>query len=807
MTTAVLDSLEQVELPSAVQALMDEPPSSASPETTTQDLRARLARVLVEKRQEAITARQISGIEDIWMACEEAYLGIDDANRTDFARARWAKPYTMAGPLVRESPRDPDDTRSTAFVRLTTRYVNAGCAKISEILLPPDGKAFGFTATPLPELVKSKQDLRQIVKYGIPLERDARHEELVSQPLIPDQSGELPKKPLRVKDLADEMIVLANEKAKLAERRIFDWLVESDFAMQMRKVIFDAARIGVGVLKAPVPIMRQAMAVTRDEQTGTVALQIQKKLAPQVEWKDPWDVFPDPTCGESIKNGDYCFDRDRLSRSQVVALKHQPGYLIDELDEVLREGPMRSIRHGENPGVSLAAEDKQFEVWYFYGALKPEELEAINDTPALQAELAKHKNQPEVYAVVTLINDRVVYATLASLESGELPFHNIPWERRAGHWAGEGVAEQMFVPQRLVNAATRALVNNAGITSGPQIVANRTLLEPADGKWILYPNKLWLSKANVQIEDVRKAFASIDFTNVQPQIQAIIEYGMRLAEEVTSIPLISQGQSGKTTPDTYGAAQLQDNNANQLLRTIAATFDTHITAPLIRQLYEWLLLDPDVPDEEKGDFEIHAHGSAALVERAIQNQELAQLIQSPAQNWQMFGVDPAKLFAEWLRGRRLDPQTIQFSDEQLEQIRKQPPPPPPQVMVEQIRAQVADKRMQLEKYLGELDAQIAQARAKADIDRDTVYVQAETERTRNQAVQKVEELRLKRELALLEYSNERGITVDELKTELATTAMKLKVQKELAAIKVPGETMKPPTEPAGRAPNGQSFQR
>ena len=45
------------------------------------------------------------------------------------------------------------------------------------------------------------------------------------------------------------------------------------------------------------------------------------------------------------------------------------------------------------------------------------------------------------------------------------------------------------------------------------------------------------------------------------------------AEESTSIPLITQGQTGPTTPDTFGAAQLQNNNANQLLRSVGYAVD------------------------------------------------------------------------------------------------------------------------------------------------------------------------------------------------------------------------------------------
>ena len=113
------------------------------------EVRAEISRPAVEKaaaleglgemiatlRDEAVKARKESGIESTWMRFEEAYVGIDDANRGEFDGARWAKPMAMEGPLVRRSAKS-DDTKATVFVRLTSRYVDAGTAKVCEIALP-----------------------------------------------------------------------------------------------------------------------------------------------------------------------------------------------------------------------------------------------------------------------------------------------------------------------------------------------------------------------------------------------------------------------------------------------------------------------------------------------------------------------------------------------------------------------------------------------------------------------------------------------------------------------------------------------
>lgn len=107
-----------------------------------------LGKSIAEKRDAAISARKESGIEDVWMSCEEAYLGIDDTNRGDFSKAKWAKPSSMEGPVTSNYSKQ-SEVRSNAYVRLTSRYVDAGAAKLGEILLPIDDKPFSLDATPV----------------------------------------------------------------------------------------------------------------------------------------------------------------------------------------------------------------------------------------------------------------------------------------------------------------------------------------------------------------------------------------------------------------------------------------------------------------------------------------------------------------------------------------------------------------------------------------------------------------------------------------------------------------------------------
>lgn len=732
------------------------------------------------RREEAKTARKQSGIEDTWLEAEEAYLGIDDANRGDFAAARWMKPNNMEGPVTTSRRNISEEVKSSVFVRLTSRYVDAGAAKLGEILLPIDDKAFSLSPTPIPDLIKGKADLSQVVHNGVPLEKE---------------DG-----PLTVKDLAEEKMALATKKAKAAEKRIYDWMVQCQYPSEMRKVIFDGARIGVGVLKAPYPKIIKGMSMTRN------VLQITEQLMPAAKWVDVWNIFPDPACGENIQDGDYIFERDYLSARQLRKLKDLDGYMSSQIDKVLKEGPGKNgVIHSGRP--EETPNKHRFEVWYYYGSLKREEMERCREGSTVGID------KEEVYALVTLVNDSVIRATINPLDSGAFPYHAVPWQRRPGHWVGVGVGEQVQMPQRMVNAATRALLNNAGKSAGCQFVIDQGGIVPGDGRWTLLPDKIWYKVADAVSDDVRKSFTSIVIPNMTPQLMSIVEYAFRLAEESTSIPLITQGQSGKTTPETFGAAQLQNNNANQLLRSIGYAFDDYITEPVIRQYYEWLLLDPTIPEDEKGDFHIDAHGSVALVERAIQDQtimQMAQMAKDPA-----FGVDPKKWFKLMAKSKRLDPRELQYSEEEEAQLAQQPPPPAPAVQVATIRAEMDKAKIAASQQDNKANRDLTLQKIKVDTDRDTVYVQSEQDRTRILAETRMREIEVKRELALLDYANKHQISLENVKAMLARTAMTLTAQKQLAGFREAGDTDKrnspevarPEAEPPGRAANGRAFEQ
>lgn len=782
-----------------------------------------------KKRDEAKAARASSGIETVWQAADEAYIGIDDANRHEFTDGKWQKPMSSDGPVTTSRDQKNTSRQSTVYLRLTSRYVDAGAAKLTEILLPADDKAFSFSEMPVPELIAASEDESQVVHSdtGVPLTRALKPGEVHPWPIITTPSTPVPPMPaagppapgappqappltpapeqrvaLTVKDLAVEKIEMARKKAKAAETRIDDWMTQTQYRAEIRKVICDAARLGVGVLKAPTPVSKRVMAITQNKDGG-VDLTIKQKIVPAARWVNPWDAYPDPACGENIQDGDFFFERDHMSARQVRGLKNLPGYIAAQIDKVLEEGPNKVNASGNERGGGPDTKNKdRFEVWFFTGTLTKDEMQAIDR--------AANKERPfdgsdMAHVIVTLINDSVVRATINPLDSGELPYHSMPWQRRAKHWGGIGVAEQMRTPQRITNASLRALLNNAGISAGVQLVINQRALRPSDGDWAVTPNKVWLTTDDGS-DDVRKDFLAIEIPNVTQQLTEIIQLGERFAEETTSIPLITQGQSGATTPDTFGAAQLQNNNANQLLRSIGYAFDDFITEPVVRQYYEWLLLDPDVPNEEKGEFQIDAHGSIALVERAIQDQTIAQMGNMAANP--IYGTDPKKWAKMFYKSKHLNPDDLMYSKEDQDKMDAAPPPEQPAVTVAKINQ---DTQLKLGVMKQTTDQQTTQAEGVIEEAANTL----EGNRIHVDATVRLHELEMQHQQALMEYANRNQISLADAKTQLAKTAMQLQTERDLNNANNQLDLHKhrnpqppkprPPIQVPGRAGNGRAF--
>jgi hypothetical protein len=275
-----------------------------------------------------------------------------------------------------------------------------------------------------------------------------------------------------------------------------------------------------------------------------------------------------------------------------------------------------------------------------------------------------------------------------------------------------------------------------------------------------------------------------------------------MAEDVTGMPLMLQGQQG-SAPDTVGGMQILQQNSGATRRNIAKLFDDRVIVPHIQRFYEWLLIYGD--DEDKGDFQIHAKGSTSFFERDASKMALIQMgamLSNPA-----FGIDPAKYMKEVLKAHRINSETILYSEEELAKMQEQQgeQPQDPSLQVAQIRAQTEQQKAQADQQMQQMKLQ---------------FEQAENQRQREHEMQlailtrdmKVMELSQNENISIQQINADLAKSSDQVKARLAETAQKLNVQTvlshndmQLQHKKIQATT--PPTEPIGRAQPGHAWQQ
>lgn len=699
---------------------------------------------LAKTRDKWVMHRRASGVDKRWREDNDQYDGRDESTRMTSSMmdaVEQGYPVTNKG---------TQPTRSTVNIGITRQKTNANEARLADILLPTDDRNWGIKPQHMPHLAPMLQSDEAATEIMDGVDPDDLSAKGVQPSPAPGQPMTQNGQPIAKKQLAHLVQEICRYKANRMQDLIDQQLNTCDYNGELRKVLHDAAVLGIGVLKGPIVMNRRRKAWKKQMAQGGVGVYMSievDELAPASYRVDPRFFYWDPSCGEDIHKGAGVFEHDTLTPKEVRRLRRQPGYLESQLRKVIEEGPKRTAalmgdeRHNED---SLL-DSETYDYWEYHGEVE------IKDLRAAGVDVKDQDPLDSVSACVIMINNTVVKAYLNPLDDGEVPYDTFVWERVAGSVAGYGVPRLMRAQARVLNAAWRMMMDNAGTSAGQQIVINRKLITPADGVWNITARKIWL--CNEDGVDVRSAMTTFTFDSQQQQLENIIELALKFTDEETSQPMLAQGEKG-TAPETLGGMQILMNSSNVVLRRLVKQFDDMITRRHIRRYYDYNMLHSD-DDSVKGDFNVDARGTSALLVKDVQSQAYLQLLAAGQNPTYAQYLDTLKLFKAALRAQYIDPEEICKSDDQIaqeaEQRAQQPQQQDPKIQAALIRAQAE------------------QAKAQADAQRDIQT--AEIDRAA-----KLEQLKLENENLMLQLSVKQNISLQQIKAELAKTVLQSGVQ-------------------------------
>ena len=140
---------------------------------------------------------------------------------------------------------------------------------------------------------------------------------------------------------AELVAEIARKRMGVMRQQIDDQLSECNYNAAGRQAIFDACKIGFGVIKGPFAKSRRRRRYIASQ--GFRAEFSEDVTNPVVSRRDPWSVFPMPC--RRIAECSGVFELHEMSAKKLAELRHQPGFSAEQVGRALRDRPSWSAFH------------------------------------------------------------------------------------------------------------------------------------------------------------------------------------------------------------------------------------------------------------------------------------------------------------------------------------------------------------------------------------------------------------------------------------------------------------------------------
>jgi len=556
--------------------------------------------------------------------------------------------------------------RSKAFLSFTRSKVKTVTSRMTDLLFPANGKKnWGIQPTPIPELSPEvKQNIMEQIQQL-------------------SQSGQLPSQEQIMRILNDE----ANRRSDNMQKEMEDQLAELAYRDIIRNCIHSGGIYGTGILKGPLAKEKIAKRWFPDGKGNWVTVEIPSML-PYCEFVPIWDIYPDMSARKS-EDMRYIFQRYSMNRNQLYELGLRSDFNGDAINAYLKaypEGDASYKTHEEQlramasgPETTSSQEHEQlgaggpvyrtgkFEVLEYWGFLSSKDIIALGiDIPEEQLGL-------EFAANIWMIGDVIVKGIMSPLRGVTFPYHFYYYEKDDTSIFGEGIPTIMRDVQTLLNAAIRAMLDNAAISAGPIIEANMNLLEPGEDPTDLFPFRVF-KRDGVGLEAQQNAITVHTLPSYTQEFMLMVNMFVDLADEVTTTPRYlagndQMGKSGGAQRTASGLSMLM-SAANITLKDQVKNFDDGITVPFIKGLYFWNMQFNYKPDI-KGDFEVDAKGSSSLIAKEVMSEHLNTFLQATTNDIDMMYIKRDNLLREVVKNLDLDALDLIKSRDQVKIEQKQ----------------------------------------------------------------------------------------------------------------------------------------
>lgn len=413
--------------------------------------------------------------------------------------------------------------------------------------------------------------------------------------------------------LENQIMETARVYAERAEKKMEDCLVEGGFLDALDAFLDDLTTFKSAFLKGPIVRNVPELEWAQTGEGGFVPnVTVKKKL--QWERVDPFNIYPAPW--SKTVNDAFLIERHRLSRGDLEAMIGIDGYseaairaVLDQhgtggLHQWLAVDAERASAEGRDAMAGTGTSSDLIDALQYWGSVSGKMLREWG--------MKDIKDDSKEYEVECwLIGEWVIKAVLNPDPLARRPYYSTGYSKVPGAFWHCSLYDLIKDCQDMCNAAARALANNLGIASGPQVVVNTDRLASGEDITQMFPWKIWQTINDPTGGNTQKAVDFFSPTSNAQELMAVYEKFSLMADEYSGIPRYMAGVEGGSTGRTASGLSMMIGNANKTIKQLVSSIDINVLTPMLERLYQWKLrYEPD-PDMA-GDLRIVARGALSL---------------------------------------------------------------------------------------------------------------------------------------------------------------------------------------------------
>lgn len=646
-----LASAERQYVEAAAVAMLDDPQNPLPPEFDA------LGDELLGEFQQAKEQRRET--ESRWLQDLRQYRGQYEADEIE-----------AIGPL-----------RSKSFVRKTRVKVKTVDARVQDLLFPAGTeKNWNVDPTPKPtlspdQMVAVRQRLTETTQ-GAPITRT----------------------------MMDAAVTeWAKTRAKAMSRTIDDQLAEAKYKAVCIKAIHSGNLYGTGIVKGP--LVERKVRTRFVNAGGRWSQQSESYVVPFVDYVPLWRFFPDMGATELDKCR-FVYELHSMTKHEMAGLASRKTFSKERIVDYIKRNPKgvpsfmlheAELRQIGERATTQGALDGRYDVLERWGWLDGEQLRSVG------VAVPEDRVHESFFSNVWMLPDgQVIKAVLQPINGITWPYHIYYFDKDESSFFPEGLASIMRDDQKMLNAATRLMLDNAAITAGPMLEVAAGLLENTDKINEMHPWKIWVRNNTAP---GNRAVHAITLESRLGDLSSMAAMFENNADEVTAVPRYMSGENATSgAAGTSSGLSMLIGNVNIVIKDLIGSWDDGVTSSFIKGMYFWnMQFNPD--DEIKGDFDVKAKGTASLVAKEVRTRQLNDLANMTANEFDAPSIKRHKL--NQLRAEANELSDVVYTDEEMKAMQESA----------EAKAQREMQQQMLQLQLQEAQGKVAKILAEAEVAR------------------------------------------------------------------------------------------